>query len=675
MTTSNHRSRTRLHLALTPPLRHFLDTLPSTDRFHAVRHINDATPLPLPSSTRLQTFIHLYKLIKNEQNDPSAPPLHLPLPIPKHPKMQTRSQTTNNTATNQPPPTTPPPTSRPLPPEHNEPNPPTTSRPSHYTRQPAPLAANADSTQSLTTPTPSQPSSQPHHTNPTASHTHHQRSSSITATNSRRHSVPTDAHTPTFTSPENTLKHPTHHRHQTSKHTQSRVCVTTSYPNITPPDDLTPSTLDAILRHTPRRQSNTAPLPKHTHHPPLDYSSHHYSTPTHSPSKQSTTMAPTNPFQPDVTPATFDDIIHETYTSTISAAELRQFPTIPDHQLNERLVRNLLDRLVTLYSQDSTRDIPCREATCIRKLSSSFNWRKLATWLRSYLDKSIHLSYPRSEYWTRLYDFYHPYCFTPRPEQLDLATALSRISDRLAPDTTPIHPPNRPLRYRPPYTNPPNRPNHSYTLRNQYTSHPQYSSQPPLNHYIQPPPSTYASNPPPVRPPFNNTTYPNPSQHSYNSHIRPQPHHPYNTPQQHFYTPRTHTSHSSRSPSNPWQNHQSPTARFQPQHNSSPPSRPPRPFRHTYTHSLEPNANFTSYTPHANTLSPDDSYPPPHFSYTSDYDDNPTHNPLSNDATDSHQYDPYSYDYPYQPTDDTHSYSSVDSPPQLSPPDTPPPFP
>ena len=209
MTTPNHRSRTRLHLALTPPLRHFLDTLPPTDRFHAVRHLNDATPLPPPSSARLRTFIHIYKLIKDEPNAPSTPLPHLPLPIPKHPKMQTRSQTANNTTTNQSPPTTPPLTSRPPHPEHNDPNPSTTSRSSHHTQQPAPSSTNAEPSQQLTTPIPtftsSQPSSQPHQTHPTAPQTHHHRSSSTTTTSNQRHSVPIDVHTPTFKSPENTL--------------------------------------------------------------------------------------------------------------------------------------------------------------------------------------------------------------------------------------------------------------------------------------------------------------------------------------------------------------------------------------------------------------------------------------------------------------------------------------
>ena len=196
---------------------------------------------------------------------------------------------------------------------------------------------------------------------------------------------------------------------QSSKHSHTRPPVTASYPDLTPLDDINTPTLDAILRHTPRQQPTATHAPKHIQQNTLDFSSQHYSTPTNSPRKHSTTMAPSNPFQPDTTPATFDDITHETNTSTIPLAELRQFPTIPDNQLTERLVRNLLDRLVTLYNQDSSREIPCREATCIRKLSSSFHWRKLTTWLYSYLDKSIHLTFPRSEYWARLYDFYHPY--------------------------------------------------------------------------------------------------------------------------------------------------------------------------------------------------------------------------------------------------------------------------
>ena len=675
MTTPNHRNRTRLHLALTPPLRHFLDTLPSTDRFHAVRHINDATPLPLPSSARLHTFIHLYKLIKDEQNTPSTSPSQLPLPIPQHPKMQTRSQTANNTNTDQPPPTTPPPTSRQLPSEHNEPNPPTTSRSSHYTRQPASLPANADSAQSLTTPTPtlapSQPSSQPHHTYPTAPQTHHQRSSSTTTTNNRRHSVPTDNHTPTFKSPENTLKHPTHHRHHTSKHTQSRSCATTSYPDITPPDELTPSTLDAILRHTPRRQSTTTHLPKQTHQPSLDFSSHHYSTPTHSPSKHYTTMAPSNPFQPDPTPATFDDIIHETPTSTISLTELRQFPTIPDNQLTERLVRNLLDRLVTLFSQDSSRDTPCREAACIRKLSSSFHWRKLATWLRSYLDKSIQLSYSRSEYWTRLYDFYHPYCFTPRPEQLDLATALSRISDRLTPDNPPPIPQNRSSRYRLQYTNPSYRPNNPYTYRPPHPSFPQS-----FPHYVNPNPNQSFSTPyrnssPYPRPPFpipiHNPQHRNP----YTSYTRPPPSHTYHATQNQPYTPRPPTPQFNRTPTNSSSPRPPSFNRNPPPYNSPPSSQPHRPFRNTYTHSLDPHNPIDYSPPIEDNSLPDYPYPPSYSTYTHDpiHDIQYTPPPENHLISSTCNYPPNESAWP--PFDESLATDDPDSPSQHTPPDTP----
>ena len=683
MTTPPSQSRRHAALPLSPNLRHLLDVLPPTDRFHAVRHLHDAVPLPPHSSSRLHNFIKIYTLIKTEPREPPTRFPHIPLPIPKATKMQTRSQTAHNPNPNQPPPTTPPPTSRqPLTDSthasqadrHLH----TTSRSSHQPRH-SPTTIPDTNTSSATnatisTTTPSNVAPHPLQTiHPTTSHTQHQHSSSNSTTTHRRHSVPTDVNTPTFKSPENTLKHPSTTRHHNSNKSHSRSSATVSYPDITPPTDNHSSTLDAILRHTPRKHSSTVQSTTHIQPNPLDFSSHNYSTPTHSPRKHSITMAPTNPFQPDATPATFDDIIHETHTSTVTAAELRQFPTIPDNQLNERLVRNLLDRLVTLYSQDSSREIPCREATCIRKLSSSFHWRKLTTWLRSYLDKSIHLTFPRSEYWARLYDFYHPYCFTPRPEQLDLATALSRISDRLTPENNlpPQH--TRPSRYRPfPYPNS-QRPNQQFTPRPPYSPSPSYTTSRPFNNYTYTLPNTNYPTFPPPRPPINIPITPN--------HLRP-PHHTYNhsPTTQHFpnqynhsFTPRSTTTHSNR-PYFP-QRHpgytQPPRPPNQPNFRSPPINRH---FRNTQFQQLDTETPF----PHSYYTEP---IPPPDpiidtnspF-YTSQYIETPSPPSPPDYCSSNPTHEQPLFDHTNEYTEDTSPYPPFDLSMLPSPPDTPTPF-
>ena len=145
-------------------------------------------------------------------------------------------------------------------------------------------------------------------------------------------------------------------------------------------------------------------------------------------------VSPPTPFdilQPDPSHITTDEIQHETHTSGILRTEFTNFPRIPDNQLTERLVTSLLERIAKQLSIDSSHNQNCREAQCIRMLRTSFHWRRLALWLRTYTDKSIHLSYPRTEYWTRLYDQNVHYCHQQQPEQLDLATALQRLTQNL----------------------------------------------------------------------------------------------------------------------------------------------------------------------------------------------------------------------------------------------------
>ena len=145
-------------------------------------------------------------------------------------------------------------------------------------------------------------------------------------------------------------------------------------------------------------------------------------------------ISPPTPFdilQPDPSHITTDEIQHETHTSGILRTEFNNFPRIPDNQLTERLVTSLLERIAKQLSIDSSHNQNCREAQCIRMLRTSFNWRRLALWLRTYTDKSIHLSYLRTEYWTRLYDQNVHYCHQQQPEQLDLATALQRLTQNL----------------------------------------------------------------------------------------------------------------------------------------------------------------------------------------------------------------------------------------------------
>ena len=157
MTTPFHRTRTHAPLTLTPTLRHLLDTLSPTDRFHIVRYLNDATPLPLRSSASLRNFFTIYTLLKKESQEPQTTTAHLPLLISTHPKMQTRSQTTNNHTSNQTPSTTPPNAPPQLPtiqdnPPQTDTNPPLAPRSSRHSRQTAIRTTTTALPPSSTTP-------------------------------------------------------------------------------------------------------------------------------------------------------------------------------------------------------------------------------------------------------------------------------------------------------------------------------------------------------------------------------------------------------------------------------------------------------------------------------------------------------------------------------------------
>ena len=109
-------------------------------------------------------------------------------------------------------------------------------------------------------------------------------------------------------------------------------------------------------------------------------------------------MAMTEIFQPDPTHITTEKIQQEADTSGILRAEFNNFPRIPNNQLNERLVSSLLEHIAKQLARDSTHIQNCREAECIRALRNAFYWHRLALWLRTYTDKSIRLSYARTEY-------------------------------------------------------------------------------------------------------------------------------------------------------------------------------------------------------------------------------------------------------------------------------------
>ena len=203
-------------------------------------------------------------------------------------------------------------------------------------------------------------------------------------------------------------------------------------PNPSPSNDHPHLSSLPPLHHT----SSTSPLPSVT--PPMASTPAYPSFPTPAPvlplnTSQQSLSSPPPPdiLQPDPTHITTDKIQRETHTSGILRTEFTNFPRIPDYQLNERLVTSLLEHLAQQLSIDSAHTSNCREAQCIRNLRTSFHWRRLALWLRTYTDKSIHLSYPRTEYWTRLYDTNVHYCHHQQPEQLDLATALQRLTQNL----------------------------------------------------------------------------------------------------------------------------------------------------------------------------------------------------------------------------------------------------
>ena len=267
-------------------------------------------------------------------------------------------------------------------------------------------------------------------------------------------------------------------------------------------------------------------------------------TAVHTRNTHSTTMANTDMLQPDPTHISTDEIQQEADTSGILRTEFNNFPRIPNNQLNERLVLSLLERIATQLARDSSHTQNCREAECIRTLRNAFNWRRLALWLRTYTDKSIRLSYPRTEYWTRLYDTNVHYCHQQQPEQLDLATAIQRLTN--ATQRTPA--------------------TQSFTphYNNQRTG----AYQPSFNRPFQP---TIHQRP--------TITY-NP--YRTNSNIPP----PYNTFRQPFSSPRPQYA-TSRSPFRPQQQPQPyrpPTHSFQ----SSPPQQRSPPFNHNPNQSSRP---------------------------------------------------------------------------------------
>ena len=134
------------------------------------------------------------------------------------------------------------------------------------------------------------------------------------------------------------------------------------------------------LHHT----SSTSPLPSVT--PPMASTPAYPSFPTPTPvlplntSQQSLTPPPPQDIlQPDPTHITTDEIQRETHTSGILRTEFTNFPRIPDHQLNERLVTSLLERLAQQLSIDSAHTSNCREAQCIRNFTYFFSLASTCT--------------------------------------------------------------------------------------------------------------------------------------------------------------------------------------------------------------------------------------------------------------------------------------------------------
>ena len=368
--------------------------------------------------------------------------------------------------------------------------------------------------------------------------------------------------------------------------------------------------------------------------------------------------------QPDPTHITTDEIQRETHTSGILRTEFTNFPRIPDHQLNERLVTSLLERLAQQLSIDSAHTSNCREAQCIRNLRTSFHWRRLALWLRTYTDKSIHLSYPRTEYWTRLYDTNVHYCHHQQPEQLDLATALQRLTQNLTRQQR--SPPLLPTPYRYPNSHsfiPP----HSYSRPpfhqppNMSTSLPRFSPSPPPSYSpfrpsFRPSPST---NRVPFRPSTISSFPSSPPSSTYSNPSRPSSSTPPFRPS--TFSPRpTHYSSSHHS--------HTPPSSFQPSHFQ--PSRPsssfpgnhnsrsfPRPYSNVHDTSLSDSAmDFSSSSPPSHVESIAISNPPSSYSPSSP-DNDPlswysSPDPPSPYCYDSYYHDfliptdPYSYDHP-----------------------------
>ena len=243
------------------------------------------------------------------------------------------------------------------------------------------------------------------------------------------------------------------------------------------------------------------------------------------------TMANTDMLQPDPTHISTDEIQQEADTSGILRTEFNNFPRIPNNQLNERLVLSLLERIATQLAKDSSHTQNCREAECIRTLRNAFNWRRLALWLRTYTDKSIRLSYPRTEYWTRLYDTNVHYCHQQQPEQLDLATAIQRLTNatQRPPTTQPSVPHynnQRTITYQPSFNRPfqPNIQHRPTITFNPYRPH---SNIPPSYNTARQPFSSPRPQYTTFRPPFRPN---NISSHIVLTRILFSHHHPNNAP-------------------------------------------------------------------------------------------------------------------------------------------------
>ena len=293
--------------------------------------------------------------------------------------------------------------------------------------------------------------------------------------------------------------------------------------------------------------------------------------------------------QPDPSHITTDEIQHETHTSGILRTEFNNFPRIPDNQLTERLVTSLLERLAKQLSIDSTHSQNCREAQCIRMLRTSFNWRRLALWLRTYTDKSIHLSYSRTEYWTRLYDQNVHYCHQQQPEQLDLATALQRLTQNLTRNRP--QPPLLPTPFpRPPPSYPPR---FSYSPR--FTT-PSYLSSPrpsPSSFYHHPSSRPFSHHPSP-RPFPRPSPYGSPNSSRYPPSSPPSTH---SRPSPSFFSSPSRSPFSSNSPFPQHTTRPSPSSRFQPSH-SFPSRRPIHSSFSDVSAAPELHHSYTDSSPH-----------------------------------------------------------------------------